>query len=272
MTDPSLAAWFPLLREKRDAQLRLVCLPYAGGSARIFRDWPGKLSVDICAVQPPGRENRLIEPPFTSASLFATALADQLDKLRPMPTVLFGHSMGALLAFETACELERRSADGLMGLIVSSSNAPQLQNVEERLSELDDQALIEHIRELDGTPEEVLGNADLMHLCLPTIRADFSLCESYRMGGGAKPVVRAPIYALGASGDDMVPAHGIEAWRMRAGGSFRSLLVEGDHFFIDRRPGEFLACINQFLRVCLIHWQTSAPTGNTRKDTWTTAS
>lgn len=269
----SAIAWFPFLHEKPGARLRLVCVPYAAGSARIYRDWPNCLpaEVEVCAVQPPGRENRMIEPCFDSATEFATALADRLQALPSLPTVLFGHSMGALIAFETTRELERRGI-GPIGLIVSAASAPHLAGRDVPLSHLDDDTLIARLREVGGTPDEILGNTDLMRLCLPKIRADFALCENYRQTVGEDAVVRAPLYALGATDDSEVQPGGIEAWRLHAGTAFRTALIDGDHFIIDRRPREFLVWINHFVRECLLYREAPATTGTPRKEAWTTAS
>lgn len=272
---PATAAWFPFLRERPGASVRLVCLPYAGGSARIFRGWPAKLptEVEVCAVQPPGRESRLIERPYYSVTALANALADHLDALPSMHSILFGHSMGALIAFETTREIERRGNAGPIGLIVSAAKAPHLSKADDRVSHLDDDALVARIREMGGTPEEVLDNADLVQLLLPTIRADFSLCDNYRFTFADSAPVRAPLYALGAIDDAHVGADGVDAWRAHAGGTFRSMMVDGDHFFIDRRPQDFLIRIHYLVRECLLQQQQGPPaTGITRTEAWTTAS
>jgi medium-chain acyl-[acyl-carrier-protein] hydrolase len=212
--------------------LRLFCFPYAGGSAVIYRAWPQKLPhiVELLAVQPPGRGARLREAPFTSlmplVEAVAEALLPQLDK----PFALFGHSLGALLCFELARHLRRLERPQPSGLFVSGAGAPQLRSTKAPIHDLPDAELIEALREFEGTPDEVLDNAELMRLMLPLLRADFKVNETYAYK--SEPPLACSITVFGGAQDDQVSRERLEAWREQTRAAFALHMLPGDHFFL----------------------------------------
>src|SRR3546814_4467064 len=95
--------WFVRARPRPAAELRLFCFPHAGGAASSYFAWAGALeAVDVLAVQPPGREGRLAEPLIADMTTLLDRLVAAIEPQLDRPFVFFGHSMGALVAFETA--------------------------------------------------------------------------------------------------------------------------------------------------------------------------
>lgn len=180
-------------------------------------------------MQLPGREGRLREPPFTRIEPLIAALADHLP-FADLPFAFFGHSMGALVAFELARELARRGEPSPRHLFVSGRRGPQVPSREEPLHDLPEPRFLVRLRELNGTPEEVLAHPELMEIILPLLRADFTLHETYDY----RPDASLPIgvSALGGVADPEVNRDDLEAWRGETGGPFRLRMFPGDHFFV----------------------------------------
>ena len=230
--DRAPSPWTRVVRPRPAARLRLICLPWAGGGASGYRDWPSHLpdDVEVVAVQLPGREARFAEPPVSSMEPLVARLAagvlGQLDR----PFALFGHSMGALIAFELARRLRSMGRDPVR-LLVAGSRAPHLPSRRARdRHTLPDQEFVSTVRELGGMPPEVLGSPDLLDLVLPALRADFALVETHTHGAG--PVLHCPISAFGGVEDDDVGRDDLAAWSRHTTGPFRSHLLPGGHFFV----------------------------------------
>ncbi len=214
------------------AALRLFCFPYAGGNAQIYRQWAAALpaTVEVCPVQLPGRGNRLQEAPFTKLTdvvqYVTAAIAPYLDK----PLAFFGHSMGALISFELARSLRRTHNVEPVHLFVSGRRAPQIPRTRPAIDQLPEAELIAELRRLNGTPREVLANAELMQLMLPTIRADFAVVRSYEYNTEAP--LNCPITALGGLQDEDVPREQLEGWREQTNAACTVRMFAGDHFFL----------------------------------------
>jgi medium-chain acyl-[acyl-carrier-protein] hydrolase len=214
------------------AKMRMFCLPYAGGGASVYRGWGASLPnyLEVCPVQLPGRESRLREAPFTDLKTMVPAVADALVPYMDLPFVLFGHSMGAAIAFELTRELRRRGRPQPLHLFVSGRRAPHLPAREEPIHALPEPEFLAKLRELNGTPEEVLQHEELMKLLLPILRADFGVNETYEYTEGEP--LQAGISALGGIGDKDVLREDVDAWRQHTTGRFRARMFPGDHFFI----------------------------------------
>ena len=210
----------------------MFCLPYAGGGASVYRGWGASLpnDLEVCPVQLPGRESRLREPAFSDLKVMVPAVADALDAYLDLPFVLFGHSMGAAIVFELTRELRRRGRPQPLHLFVSGRRAPHLPAREEPIHALPDAEFMAKLRELNGTPEEVLQHEELMKLLLPLLRADFGVNETYEYT--EETPLQAGISAFGGIGDQDVLREDVEAWRQHTAGRFRARMFPGDHFFI----------------------------------------
>lgn len=214
------------------AGFRLFCFAHAGGGASLFREWNGALGdrVGVCPIQLPGRESRFREPAFTRLGPLVEALVEALSPHLDRPFALFGHSLGALVAFELARRLRREGLFEPSQLIVSGSRAPQLPRTEPDVHRLSDAAFRAELRRLDGTPVELLENDELMDLLLPSLRADFALFETYAYTAGSP--LSCPISALGGRDDPTVEHAELEAWRAQTTGRFRLRIFPGNHFFV----------------------------------------
>ncbi|MEO6525875.1 MAG: alpha/beta fold hydrolase [Gemmatimonadaceae bacterium] len=234
--------WVTRVDKNADARLRLVCFPYAGSGAWAFRRW-GELSpvVEVCAIELPGRGTRMAEPPVRSAAALVPLIARGLEAHLDLPFAFFGHSMGAMLAFEVARHLRRESRVAPLHLFVSGREAPQLADDGPRYHGLPDDELTAVLRELNGTPAEVLDNADLMRLMLPVVRADLEVSETYRYAIDAP--LDCPITAFGGRRDASVRSTHLDAWREQTTAVFALRLFEGDHFFLHQAAAPLLRAL-----------------------------
>ena len=214
-------------------RLRLYCFSYAGGNAFLFLPWQAALNpaIEVCAVQLPGRGARLQEPPYSSLPLLIENLAGVISRQDPLPFAFFGHSLGALIAFELARYCDRHDLPLPLHLFPSGCDAPQYRSSGRRLHELDDRALIDALKEYNGTPQEVLENRELMELAIPTLRADFALAEKYKYQPG--PALTIPITVLAGNRDDQIFAEQVQDWRKETTSTCSVKWFEGDHFFIN---------------------------------------
>jgi medium-chain acyl-[acyl-carrier-protein] hydrolase len=235
--------WLTTWGTELPAPHRLVFFPYAGGSASTFRRWASAFgpAVDFYCVQYPGRGHRLAETPLRR-------LTDLVDAVTPLvwdgdsrPCTFWGHSMGALLAFEVARRLRARGQAGPIALVVSGRRAPQLLRPLDPVHVLGDEAFIDELRRLEGTPREVLEHAELMQLLLPALRADFEVCETYRYEPGAP--LPCPITALAGEDDKDTAPDEIAAWREQTQGGFTLHRFAGGHFFLHSASRQVLAVL-----------------------------
>ncbi len=228
--DPN-GLWFPGAGAgARQATIRLVCFAHAGGAPSVFRDWPDHLGPDVHIVPMllPGRGLRLWEPASTDiralAREAAAALIDQglLDRY-----AVFGHSMGALLAYELACVLRELDAPDPTHLFVSGSRAPHLYGTPLG-AELSDDELLAWVRELGG----LLGSGARSQFDrrLPTLRADLRACETYRPQ--PRPPLECPLTVFSAAGDRLAGPEQASQWRRYTTGSMRRGHFPGGHFYL----------------------------------------
>ena len=214
------------------ADLQLFCFPFAGGGASAFRKWGTKLpgNVELCAIQLPGREDRLLEPPFRQVGPLVNALSEAVSPEKPF--VFFGHSMGALLAFELCRRLRRLEARHPAHLFVSGFRAPHLPDRKAPTYDLPDASFLEKLRRLSGTPDEVLQSGELMTVFMPALRADFALTETYSYVH--EMPLECSVSAFVGSDDQEVNDDEIAAWSQHTTGSFSLQKIPGDHFFLLR--------------------------------------
>ncbi|SFY40060.1 alpha/beta fold hydrolase [Streptomyces atratus] len=238
---PQLAAdrWFATEATAPDAVAQLFCLPHAGAGASTYRDWQALIGADVevVPVQLPGREARFAEPLVTSAAELVGALAGPLLERADKPFALFGHSMGALLAYELAHELVRLGRPPVH-LVVSGYVAPQLPRhpLAGLVHKLPDDRVVRHIEALQGTAGEVLEHPDLLQLLLPVIRADYELCETHRFV--ERPPLPVPVTALGGTDDPGVGDAALQGWRELTAADFGAESFPGGHFFLHEQLDE----------------------------------
>lgn len=235
--------WLTLPESNPGAAMRLFCVPYAGGGAAIFRGWAEGLPREVQAhpVQLPGRGSRLREKPLDRIEPLVAGIAEAIFPLTDKPFALFGHSMGALIVFEVARYLRRVYATPPVHLFVSGRCAPQDRERGEPTSHLGDREFLGELRRLNGTPQAVLENAELMQLLLPAIRADFAVSENYRYA--PEPPLACPISAFAGTEDRLASREELEGWRTQTAAEFTLRLLPGDHWFPHTAQDELLSLI-----------------------------
>ncbi len=233
-------------QHQRRSRLRMFCFPYAGGGTSIFRTWSRYLppSIEVYPVQLPGRENRLLEKPFSHLPDLVEYLGQNLLPYLNGPYIFFGHSMGALISFELARYLRRKGhTPAPMHLYIASHRAPQLPDPHPATYHLPEPEFIAELRRLQGTPEEVLQSPELLQLILPLLRADFTLCQTYQYT--AEPPFTCPISAFGATQDSEVTCEAVAAWEKQTDSLFKLHFFEGNHFFLHTEQIPFLQALLQ---------------------------
>lgn len=222
--------WFRRYRPAQNPSARLVCLPYAGGSAVYFRPVALALdpSVDVVAVQYPGRQDRRNETPLTEMGQLADRIHALLGRQPELPLTLFGHSMGALLAFELA---RRAEADGRapVRVFVSGRRAPSTHR-DEAIHRRDDAGILDELRRMDGTAALILQDEDMLRAALPALRADYTATENYSCPPDTS--ITAPITALTGDTDPKTTTAEAEAWGKHTSGAFELQVYPGGHFFL----------------------------------------
>ena len=232
MNSASTAAPRPVSpKQNSEARLRLYCFPYAGAGASVFREWAPALpaAIEVIPVQLPGRESRIRETPLTSLRLLVDTLIAEITDLNT-PFAFFGHSMGALVSFELARKLREDGKRTPVHLFVSGRRAPTIRDEVAPLHKSDDRTLLEKLRELNGTPEEVFQYPELVGFWLRIIRADLEACETY-VYSDAVPL-ECPITVFGGLDDAHVSRDEMVPWGDQTRGVFSLHMLPGDHFFL----------------------------------------
>ncbi|MDR6224174.1 thioesterase II family protein [Desmospora profundinema] len=211
--------------------LRLYCFPYAGGGASVFREWFSHVpaAVEVCPIQLPGRETRIGELPLQSVSAIVEQLNRELDPGDDVPYAFFGHSLGAVLAYEWTRLLEQQGRPPVR-LFVSARSAPHLPQSSEPVHALPEERFVARLRQLNGTPAPILENRELIEFFMPILRADFAVSETYQHRAG-RPLT-TPISAMGGREDQEVSLEDLEAWSGHTDAHFSLRLFPGDHFYL----------------------------------------
>jgi medium-chain acyl-[acyl-carrier-protein] hydrolase len=212
----------------------LICFPHAGGGATAFFALASSLpeTIELRAIQLPGRETRLGEAPFTRLPLLIDALADALNDSLREPYALFGHSLGALIAFELGRELRRRGVPLPGTLIVSGRRAPTVKVSEPPLHTLPDRAFVAELRRrYDAIPRVILDEPELMALFLPALKADFALFETHEHRD--EPRLDCALGIYGGAADPQTAE--MEGWAELVVGPCRRRRFDGGHFYLAER-------------------------------------
>lgn len=212
------------------AEVRLFCVAHAGGGAAFFRPWRAPLlpRVEVCPARLPGRESRWREPARSSVQALLEPLCAAVLERADRPFALFGHSMGAVVAYEAARWLCAAGAPPLC-LIVSARRAPHLPARIPPRAHLSAEALVQAVERLDGTPSEVLREPELLQWLLPTLRADFAVDETYAPAPGAP--LPCPVSAWVGDADPEVDPGEMLGWEQVTRGAFTLRVFSGGHFY-----------------------------------------
>lgn len=198
--------------------------------------------VDLCPIHLPGREKRRLELPFVRMDLLIRALCGALEPYLDIPFALFGHSVGALMAFETARELRRRGLGTPARLFVSAHAAPQVPRFAEPIHCLPETEFVEAlIKQYDAIPSIILADRGLMEMFIPVLRADLEILETYTYR--PESPLACPISAFGGVLDSTVATSQLEAWQHQTASSFRLRMFRGKHFFLKESRPQVLSAI-----------------------------
>lgn len=247
MTTPAeRSRWIRNFRPAPDAGIRLVCFPHAGGSASYYFPMATALSpeFDVYAVQYPGRQDRHSEPFVESIAELADQVVDELQPVLDAPLALFGHSMGAVLAFEVARRLEARGGRRPAVVFASGSRAPSRYDDEPNHER--DADLIQVMRDLGGTDPRVLNNPDMLATFLPAFRNDYRALQAYRQAPTV--AIGAPIVVLTATDDPKTSLADARAWHEHTAGGGDVHTFTGGHFFLEKQPQRVIEVVTRALR------------------------
>lgn len=225
--------WFACPQPNPQAETRLFFFPYAGAGPSAFHQWCKEFpdTVEAHIVHYPGRGSRYNEPPIKKLSDLVEKIHQAIQPLLDKPFIFFGHSMGGTIAFELTKNLKQNNSPQPLALFISASGAPHIPNPNQLLHTLSDNEFLKSLKDLNGTPSEILNQPELMQLLLPTLRADFELIETYQYKSSTP--IDPPIFALGGLDDPRVSRESIQAWATHTNSHFEAKFFKGDHFFIN---------------------------------------
>jgi len=243
--------WLVVHKKNPTAKLRLFCFPFVGGDARAFRTWADELplTVEVCALNFPGRGTRFREPPFTQITPLVDALMPALNEKLDLPFAFFGHSVGALVSFEVARRLRRERNPLPRRLFVAARSSPLRPPSKGPSYNLPEPEFIARLRLLNGTSEELLSNPELMAILTPILRADFEIDDNYVYS--SEPALQTSITAFGGLSDSFVTRDRLEEWRQETSVSFSLRMFPGGHFFTDSAHEQVLSAISTTLQESL---------------------
>ncbi|MBV8932507.1 MAG: thioesterase [Kutzneria sp.] len=247
LTGASEDLWLRWFQRGQDSRVEAVFFPHAGGSATYYRTLAALLPpwANALAVQYPGRQDRRSEPPIDNIPELTDRIARVLSARAERPLVFFGHSMGAVLAFEVARLLEGGSDRPLAGLIVSGRHAPSVARVE-WLHRQGDAVMIEELSALGGTHAEFLRVPELWEMVALSVRADYRAIETYKYEPG--PALGCPLSVLVGAADPRVSMHDAQAWERHTSMGFRFRVFPGGHFYLAEPTAELRTALAEDLQ------------------------
>ncbi|OON72403.1 thioesterase II family protein [Streptomyces tsukubensis] len=235
--------WVRDLRRVTSPVGHVLLFPHAGGAATYFRPFAAHFTedLDVSAIQYPGRQERLREPFVTTIESLADQVIRELEPLLGTPLLLFGHSMGAAVAYEVA---RRMGSQGYppRGLVVSGRRAPSTTR-EEAVHRGTDEEVLAEIARLDGTSRQLLHEPDIVRMVMPAIRNDYRAIELYRPDPAS--TLDVPILCLTGEEDPQVTRAEAESWKVHTTADFRERSFSGGHFYLMQHQREVVGSIER---------------------------
>ncbi|MEV7995917.1 alpha/beta fold hydrolase [Streptomyces sp. NPDC086077] len=247
MSPNTTQRWLRRFHPCPDAPVQLLCLPHAGGSASFYFPFSRALSgsAEVVCVQYPGRQERHDEPGITELHTLADRITEAVaEGADDRPLALFGHSMGAMLAFEVAGRLEDAGTT-VATLFASGRRAPSHQCPPRNVHGFTDEQLVAELAALDGTDAELLSDPDVLRMILPAIRSDYEAVETYRYR--PRPPLRCPVVALVGDRDPRVDLDEAAAWADHTARSFALQVFSGGHFYLSAQQAAVVGLMRQHL-------------------------
>jgi medium-chain acyl-[acyl-carrier-protein] hydrolase len=235
--------WFFCMKPNTAAATRLFCFPFAGGGASVFNGWNELVdsSIEICALQLPGREARYSEPRIKDFVKLVKDIAQAIHEYQDKPFSIFGYSFGALLAFEVSRELRRQGLAIPVHLFVAACQAPQIPDAYPPISMLGDSEFMHKVEDFFEPQNEAWSHSKLRDFLLPVLRDDIAVCESYVYRKEAP--FSCPIDVFAGEQDRSIPVASTRDWSEHSTATVTHHVFPGGHFFIDDSEDEIIALV-----------------------------
>jgi len=239
--------WVKLYHPRPAACVRLVCFPHAGGAASYYAPMSGALRphIELAAIQYPGRQDRGREQRVEDITALADQAFDALRRWRDRPLTFFGHSMGAIVAYEVARRFAESGTEVPQMLFVSARREPS-RRWNHHVHLLDDAGLVAELRRVAGPDQRWLYHEKLLAAVLPTVRSDYKAIESYSWSPG--PPLNCSITGLVGDNDPYTTADEVAAWEGYCTGEFELKVVPGGHFYLETCGADIAAIVSSTLR------------------------
>ena len=236
-------SWFDHRFRSSTASFSLYCFPFAGGAASFYSEWSQQVggAVELVPVQLPGRGARMAEPPPDTIEEVADQVTEAVLRTETLP-LLFGHSMGAIIAFEVARRLDA-AARPVVHLFVSGRPAPRHLRPVVPISDLPRDRFVQVLRDYGAADEQILDNEQLLDVLMPMMRADFGAIETYRYTPG--PLLTCPISAWCGTEDQEVSPDTMLDWADVTAGGVKLFVRSGGHFFLSDHVAEILRTVDE---------------------------
>lgn len=227
----SKTKWFPYgANTNSKCKIQVFCFYFAGGSSSVFKQWVGaSKEIAFIPVELPGRGMRIGEPGMERIEEVVGDIIPMIYEVARPPFSFFGHSMGAMIAFQTAWQLHSHHMLIPEMLIVAGRHAPHRPDPSRLNSKMNDDELINELKRLNGTPGEILDNPEMIRFLIPIIRSDLKLHESFKYTG---QTLQIPIYAHCGHLDYEADKKIMGYWKEVTDGPFQIEEFQGDHFFV----------------------------------------
>ncbi|MER9714544.1 alpha/beta fold hydrolase [Mesorhizobium sp. M0174] len=237
-------ALLSVVKSSPEPSYRIIFFPHGGGSVQSFRTWSEYLPEDIelICIDLPGRGKRSAEASIRSMDVLVPMVTEALRDYSDRPFIFFGHSVGALVAYEIARFLEKAGRPSPFHVVVSAHPSADVPADEPPLYSYADDKLTDVIRSLGLVPKEALANDELLHnFILPPMRADFELAETYDRN--LPTPLDVAITAMGGAQDETINTNDLDKWRQLTTSRFARIMFEGDHFYTHSMTAEVVSAV-----------------------------
>ncbi|MEW6994401.1 thioesterase II family protein [Colwelliaceae bacterium MEBiC 14330] len=243
--------WFVIPKKNINADLKIICFPYAGGNSSTYISWSEKLpsNVELVIIQAPGRGTRLGETAHSNMDCLINELIKVAPDILDRPYILFGHSLGSRIAFELMDKLKQLNYPLPLHFIASASSGPHKKLTKKSIYHLSDKEFIVELEKLNGTPQAVLKDKELMKLFMPLLRADFEIADNYNYTGNT--IFNCPISVLGGEDDMNISHANLNSWGEFFTMNANIYLLPGNHFFIDSHKEMVIEKVNGIIQSTL---------------------